>query len=115
MQVNKSGTNAPLPAQLDAYKDAMWGGFAFGMIGAILAVLFLRGVGIVGHRKDTPPAEHELWHEHERDEEKTVASATASTRASKDVKGGAGLSVALNLGAAATESMCGPGAAAQRG
>ncbi|KAF7789732.1 hypothetical protein EIP86_000678 [Pleurotus ostreatoroseus] len=104
VQVNKSGTNAPLPAQLDAYKDAMWGGFAFGMIGAILAVLFLRGVGIVGHRKDAPAPDSEHEHEHEHDEEKTVASGGASTRASKDVKGGAGLSVALNLGAAATES-----------
>ena len=102
MQVNKSGTNAPLPAQLDAYKDAMWGGFAFGMIGAILAVLFLRGVGIVGHRKDAPAADSE--HEREHDEEKTVASGAASTRASKDVKGAAGLSVALNLGVGATES-----------
>ena len=60
--------NAPLPAQLKAYKAAMWTGFAFGLLcacccpellifylythpnfpGTILCVIFLRGVGIVG-------------------------------------------------------------------
>lgn len=29
----------------------MWGGFAFGVLGTLLAALFLRHVGIVGHRK----------------------------------------------------------------
>ena len=37
--VNKSGTNAPYGAQEDAYKAAMWGGFAFGVLGALLAAL----------------------------------------------------------------------------
>ena len=50
--VNKSSTNAPYSAQLDAYKAAMWGGFAFGMVGAVLAAVFLRRVGIVGHRPE---------------------------------------------------------------
>lgn len=49
--VNKSGTNAPYSAQKDAYKAAMWGGFAFGVVGTLLAAVFLRHVGIVGHRK----------------------------------------------------------------
>ncbi|KAI0087285.1 efflux transporter [Irpex rosettiformis] len=48
VQVNMSGTNAPKDAQLEAYKTAMWGAFAFGMFGALLAALFLRSVGIVG-------------------------------------------------------------------
>ena len=48
--MNKSGTNAPYGAQLDAYKAAMWGGFAFGVLGVLLAAAFLRKVGIVGHR-----------------------------------------------------------------
>ncbi|KAI0086514.1 efflux transporter [Irpex rosettiformis] len=47
--VNLSGTNAPPAAQLKAYRAAMWGAFAFGMFGALLAALFLRSVGIVGH------------------------------------------------------------------
>ncbi|KAI0656359.1 efflux transporter [Cubamyces menziesii] len=50
--VNKSGTNAPRPAQLVAYKDAMWSGCGFAFAGAMLALIFLRSVGIVGHRKD---------------------------------------------------------------
>lgn len=52
--VNKSGTNAPYFAQEDAYKAAMWGGFVFGVLGAVLAALFLRHVGVVGqHRTDS--------------------------------------------------------------
>ncbi|KAI0729086.1 efflux transporter [Fomitopsis betulina] len=49
--VNVDGTNAPLSAQLSAYKDAFWTGCAITMFGAVLAVLILRGAGIVGHRK----------------------------------------------------------------
>ncbi|KAI0636359.1 efflux transporter [Trametes polyzona] len=49
--VNMSELNAPRAAQLVAYKDAMWTGFAFPLFGALLAVLFLRGVGIVGHKE----------------------------------------------------------------
>lgn len=121
MTVNKSGTNAPLSVQLDAYKDAMWGGFAFGIIGALLAIAFLRGVGIVGHKTPAPTPT--------LDEEKTAAnsgksvhsdkrsSKRSSKRGSREVKVGdavvrvddarvsIGLDVvALNLGAAATES-----------
>ncbi|KIP11053.1 hypothetical protein PHLGIDRAFT_173914 [Phlebiopsis gigantea 11061_1 CR5-6] len=66
--VNKSGTNAPRSAQLDAYKAAMWGGFAFGIIGAVLAALFLRHVGIVGHQKeDDIPDEERTAHVPEGD------------------------------------------------
>ncbi|EKM57838.1 uncharacterized protein PHACADRAFT_251711 [Phanerochaete carnosa HHB-10118-sp] len=57
--VNKSGTNAPYFAQEDAYKAAMWGGFAFGVLGALLAAVFLRQVGIVGHRQDAVNATDE--------------------------------------------------------
>ena len=46
---NMSGTNAPMEAQLKAYKAAMWSGFAFGMFGALLAAMFLGNVGVVGH------------------------------------------------------------------
>ena len=37
--LNEEGTNAPPPAQLTAYKDAMWTGFAFGVFGESLAGL----------------------------------------------------------------------------
>ncbi|KAI9433576.1 putative efflux transporter [Lactarius indigo] len=46
------GDNVPLPAQLKAYKAAMWTGFAFGLLCTILCVIFLRGVGIVGERSE---------------------------------------------------------------
>jgi MFS family permease len=48
--------NAPLPAQLKAYKAAMWTGFAFGLLCTILCVVFLRGVGIVGEAPAKVPA-----------------------------------------------------------
>lgn len=51
VRTNMSGTNAPKDAQLEAYKAAMWTAFAFGMFGALLAAVFLRSVGIVGHSK----------------------------------------------------------------
>ncbi|CDO78203.1 hypothetical protein BN946_scf184701.g1 [Trametes cinnabarina] len=51
VHVDKAGANAPRGAQLVAYKDAMWTGCAFGFAGAVLACVFLRSVGIVGHQK----------------------------------------------------------------
>ncbi|EMD33363.1 hypothetical protein CERSUDRAFT_142330 [Gelatoporia subvermispora B] len=53
--VNIDGTNAPQPAQLVAYKDAMWTGFAFGIAGSLLAAVFLRNIGIIGHKKQAAP------------------------------------------------------------
>ncbi|KAI0035354.1 efflux transporter [Vararia minispora EC-137] len=47
--LNGEQNNAPRDVQLRAYHDAMWTGFAFSMFCALLS-LFLRGVGIVGHR-----------------------------------------------------------------
>ncbi|KAI9433575.1 efflux transporter [Lactarius indigo] len=49
------GDNVPLPAQLKAYKAAMWTGFAFGILCTLLCV-FMRGAGIVGqtHVPDSP-------------------------------------------------------------
>lgn len=49
--VNSSGTNAPMSAQLVGYKDAQWTSAAFALMAALLAALFLRSVGIVGHQK----------------------------------------------------------------
>lgn len=41
----------------------MWAGFAFGILGALLAVVFLRGVGPVGHVKE----DAKLFDEHENE------------------------------------------------
>ncbi|EJD06323.1 MFS general substrate transporter [Fomitiporia mediterranea MF3/22] len=38
-------------AELEAYKAAQWMTFGFGAAGAVIALLFLRGVGPVGNRK----------------------------------------------------------------
>ncbi|TDL21101.1 MFS general substrate transporter [Rickenella mellea] len=42
---------APAPAQLKSYRAAQWAAFAFPIFGAVLAVVFLRGVGVVGHKE----------------------------------------------------------------
>jgi len=47
VSVDQEGDNAPMEAQLKAYKAAMWTGFAFGVLCTMLCV-FLRGVGVVG-------------------------------------------------------------------
>ena len=51
MTISASGDGAPRDAQLKAYHSAQWACFAFAVFGSILALIFLRGVGIVGHRK----------------------------------------------------------------
>ncbi|TDL21098.1 efflux transporter [Rickenella mellea] len=48
--------DAPAPAQLKSYRAAQWTAFAFPIFGAILAVIFLRGVGIVGHKTPSKKA-----------------------------------------------------------
>ncbi|KAF8836185.1 efflux transporter, partial [Paxillus ammoniavirescens] len=63
--VNSSGSNAPQSAELLGYRSAQWSGSAFPILAAILAIIFLRGVGIVGHRRhDVPP--------HDADSERTL-------------------------------------------
>ncbi|KAG1735317.1 major facilitator superfamily domain-containing protein [Suillus paluster] len=49
--VNSAGTNTPQSAQLKGYKSAQWTSASFALIAALLAVLFLRSVGIVGDKK----------------------------------------------------------------
>ncbi|KAI0076343.1 efflux transporter [Panus rudis PR-1116 ss-1] len=48
IDVDPQGLNAPPEAQLRAYRAAEWTIFAFGAFACLLAVLFLRGVGVVG-------------------------------------------------------------------
>jgi len=49
--VNSSGTNAPMSAELQGYRSAQWTSAAFPFFASLLAVIFLRKVGIVGHKK----------------------------------------------------------------
>ncbi|KAK0236923.1 efflux transporter [Armillaria nabsnona] len=51
--VDNANSNAPREGLLNGYKAAEWTAFAFGAIGALLAVLFFWNVGIVGD-KDAP-------------------------------------------------------------
>jgi len=71
--VAATATNdAPAAAQLLGYRAAQWTSASFSLFAALLAVLFLRGVGIVGHKKtktedsdsdqtalDLPPTRHD--------------------------------------------------------
>ncbi|KAK7040362.1 hypothetical protein VNI00_009832 [Paramarasmius palmivorus] len=49
--------HAPKPVQLECYHAAFWTTFAFGVLSSILAVAFLRGVGVVGHRRGVKGSE----------------------------------------------------------
>ncbi|KAF9223213.1 efflux transporter [Gyrodon lividus] len=53
--VNSTGSNAPMSAQLQGYRAAQWTGAGFPLLAAILAAIFLRGVGIVGHKTPHTP------------------------------------------------------------
>jgi len=65
--INASDTTAPRAAQLSGYRAAQWTAVGFGFCSALLAAIFLRGVGVVGHsNKD----QHEK--EEKRDQEDAV-------------------------------------------
>ncbi|KAG2073087.1 efflux transporter [Suillus decipiens] len=49
--VNSAGTNAPLSAQLKGYRSAQWTCASFALMATLLAMISLRGIGIVGDRK----------------------------------------------------------------
>lgn len=48
--VGPGGIISSSRAQLIGYRDAQWTAFSFGVAGAVLALVYLRKVGIVGHR-----------------------------------------------------------------
>ena len=64
--VRREGSSAD--AQLDGYKAAQWMTFAFGAAGSIVALLFLRGVGPIGHR--SPKGAKEVSNNADNDMEK---------------------------------------------
>ena len=47
--IDTLGDNVPVEAQLLAYRAAGWGAFGFGIVGTLLAAVFLRGTGVVGY------------------------------------------------------------------
>ncbi|KAI6037704.1 major facilitator superfamily domain-containing protein [Pisolithus marmoratus] len=72
--LNSTGSNAPLAANLKGYRAAQWTAAAFPLLAAILAALFLRGVGIVGHDR----------HKDARDSEETIAVLHRSQEAARE-------------------------------
>ncbi|PBK86271.1 putative efflux transporter [Armillaria gallica] len=62
-----SAAGAPREAQLDSYKAAEWTNFAFGMLATLLALIFFRGVGIVGQSgKETDDQERTVINPEEK-------------------------------------------------
>ncbi|KAJ3490675.1 hypothetical protein NLI96_g1242 [Meripilus lineatus] len=57
--IDAVGSNAPPEAQLKAYRAAQWTVLGLGLFSCILAVIFLRGVGIVGGPPPEPPSPEE--------------------------------------------------------
>ncbi|KAH8104781.1 efflux transporter [Cristinia sonorae] len=55
--IDKLGLNAPREAQLKAYRATSWTMVGFSLFAALLAVIFLRGVGILGGAHPKPDAE----------------------------------------------------------
>ncbi|KAF8553993.1 MFS general substrate transporter [Imleria badia] len=49
--LNSSGTNAPSSAELQGYRSAQWTSAAFPFFASLLAAIFLRKVGIIGHSR----------------------------------------------------------------
>jgi hypothetical protein len=60
---NNSSTDAVREGQVDAYKAAQWASFAFGVIATLLALVFLRGVGVVGGKDKVVSPSPELGEE----------------------------------------------------
>lgn len=62
-----SAAGAPREAQLDSYRAAEWTNFAFGMLATLLALIFFRGVGVVGQRgKETDDQERTVINPEEK-------------------------------------------------
>ena len=61
--VNAAGSNAPQSAQLSGYRASQWTAAAFCLLAALLGAIFLRGVGIVGHRKHENSSEETMTNE----------------------------------------------------
>ncbi|THH29106.1 hypothetical protein EUX98_g5070 [Antrodiella citrinella] len=52
--IDKTGLNAPRPAQLKAYRATSWTIVGFALFAALLAAVFLRGVGVLGGVQPLP-------------------------------------------------------------
>ncbi|KAG5645961.1 hypothetical protein DXG03_004753 [Asterophora parasitica] len=73
---------------LEAYKAAQWGSFAFGVLATLLSIVFFRGVGIVGHRKNKSnhATNSDLDERAEEKEKELTVPVSESARADRDHK-----------------------------
>ncbi|KAG6866162.1 hypothetical protein C0991_008116 [Blastosporella zonata] len=67
--LQQTGSSVGTPPLL-SYQAAQWGAFAFGVLSMALAIVFFRGVGIVGHRKSDVIQQNNA----EDEQEKTATS-----------------------------------------
>ncbi|KAG0699243.1 major facilitator superfamily domain-containing protein [Suillus ampliporus] len=56
--LNSQMTNAPASANLSGYKAAQWTTASFCLLASLLGLVFLRGVGVVGHKKEVDDTTH---------------------------------------------------------
>ncbi|KAG1738412.1 major facilitator superfamily domain-containing protein [Suillus paluster] len=56
--LNSQMTNAPASANLSGYKAAQWSATAFCLLASLLGLVFLRNVGVVGHKKEAEEIAH---------------------------------------------------------
>ncbi|CAL1712621.1 unnamed protein product [Somion occarium] len=68
--IDSEGSNAPREAQLHAYQAAQWTVLGFGALASLIAVVFLRGVGVVGGPHKPNPSEDD-----KSENEKTMTTA----------------------------------------
>ncbi|KAG2132988.1 major facilitator superfamily domain-containing protein [Suillus clintonianus] len=55
--LNSQMTNAPASANLSAYKAAQWSAASWNLLASLLGFVFLRSVGVVGHKKSDDTAQ----------------------------------------------------------
>ena len=64
----QQGGSSSRDAQLQAYQAAQWTAFGFGALACLLSLVFLRGVGVIGHKEEKGLGEEVT------DEERTAVS-----------------------------------------
>ncbi|GLB41107.1 putative transporter [Lyophyllum shimeji] len=77
-RVTSPDANAERPPpqpKIESYQAAQWGSFAFGVLAMLLAIVFFRGVGVVGHGKSALQRE-----DTEQDQERTAVSSRSQEK-----------------------------------
>uniref|UniRef100_D8Q973 Major facilitator superfamily (MFS) profile domain-containing protein n=2 Tax=Schizophyllum commune (strain H4-8 / FGSC 9210) TaxID=578458 RepID=D8Q973_SCHCM len=75
----QQGGSSSRDAQLQAYQAAQWTAFGFGALACLLSLVFLRGVGVIGHKEEKGLGEEVA------DEERTAVSRQDNQAAAEEV------------------------------